>query len=89
MCLELVVREVLGVDVDVGQQHEANVLLLDLEELEELGHHVPSIEGHGEQALLDALSAAGIYHQGIRNKGSDITIARGLQRDGQPLFPVH
>ena len=64
MALELVVREVLGVDVDVGQQHDANVLLLDLEELEELGHHVPPIEGHGEQALLVALSAAGIYHQG-------------------------
>lgn len=46
MVLEFVMKEELGVDVDVGQQHDAHVLLVDLEELEDLWHHVLPIEGH-------------------------------------------
>jgi len=64
--LELVVGEELCAEVEVSQQHGANVLLVDPEQLEELGHHVLPVEGHREQALLATppAAAAGVYPRG-------------------------
>lgn len=52
--------EELSVDVDVSQEHNANVFLIDLEELKKLRHHMFTVKGQRKQAFFTATTTTGI-----------------------------
>lgn len=52
--------EELSIDVDVSQQHDPDVFLVDLEELEKLRNHVFTVKGHRQQAFFTVSSTTGI-----------------------------
>lgn len=52
--------EELSVDVDVSQEHNPNMFLVELEELEKLRNHMFPVKGHREQAFLAATMTTGI-----------------------------
>lgn len=46
--------EELGVDGKMSKQHDSDVFLVDLEELEKLRDHMFPVEGHRQQAFFTA-----------------------------------
>lgn len=61
--------EELSADVDVSQQHDPDVFLVDLEELEKLRNHVFTVKGQRQQALFIATTTTGICaHRRIKEE---------------------
>lgn len=52
--------EELGVDGKVCEQHDADVFLVDLEELQQLRDHMFPVEGHRQEVFFTATIAASI-----------------------------
>lgn len=45
-------REELCIDVDMGEQHHPDMLLVHFKELEKLRHHVSPVQWHRQQTHL-------------------------------------
>lgn len=52
--------EELGVDGEMCKQHDSDVFLVDVEELEKLRDHMFPVEGHRQQAFFTATNTTSI-----------------------------
>lgn len=55
--------EELGVDGKVCEQHDSDVLLVDLEELEQLRDHMFPVKGHRQEVFFTATIATSVCAQ--------------------------